>query len=146
MFTKGPSTSRNSLKIIVQKMLLKTFLTLIYITTQLVCRLKKALMLKGMVSQPLRVETPNWWMDRCFWNDPLNYRIMDRLISQKNVSLMPIEQRPLMSFTITNNLLALSIKATDLRISPHATITTTWNNAENLEDGSYGMKHLEICS
>jgi len=71
---------------------------------------------------------------------------MEQLVSRKNVLFMPIGQRPLMSFTITNNLLALSIRATDLGISPHATTTTTRNNSENLEDGSYGMKHLDICS
>jgi hypothetical protein len=50
------------------------------------------------------------------------------------------------SFAIANNLLAPSIRATDLGISLQATITTTWNNSKNLEDGSFGMKHLERCS
>jgi hypothetical protein len=59
MFTKGPLTSRISLKITTQKTLLKAFMTLIYITTQLGFRLKEALMLKKMVSYPPRVETPN---------------------------------------------------------------------------------------
>jgi hypothetical protein len=51
-----------------------------------------------------------------------------------------------MSFAIANNLLASNTKATDLRISPQVTTATVWNNFENLEDGSSGMKHPERCS
>jgi hypothetical protein len=50
-----------------------------------------------------------------------------------------------MSFTIANNLLAPNTKATDLKISPR-TITTIQNNSENLEDGSFDMKHFERYS
>jgi hypothetical protein len=50
------------------------------------------------------------------------------------------------SFAIANNLLAPNIRAIDLKISPQTTITTTWNNFENLEDGSSSMKHFEKCS
>jgi hypothetical protein len=59
MFAKGPLTSHNSLKIIVRETLLKVFLMLIYITTQLGCRSKKVRILKRMASQPLKVNTPN---------------------------------------------------------------------------------------
>jgi hypothetical protein len=58
MFTKGPITSCNFLKINLKKTI-KAFSTLTYITTQL--GLKKALILIGMVSQPLRVDIPNSW-------------------------------------------------------------------------------------
>jgi hypothetical protein len=51
-----------------------------------------------------------------------------------------------MFFTIANNLLALSIKATNLRIFPQTTIVIALNNSENFEDGSSSMKHLERCS
>ncbi len=50
-----------------------------------------------------------------------------------------------MSFSIANNLLTPSIKATDLKITPQAT-TTIWNNFENPKDGSSSMKHLSRCS
>jgi len=59
---------------------------------------------------------------------------------------MTIGQIPPMSFTIANNMLNLSIKATDLGISPQETTVITWNNSKNLEDGSFGVKHLERCS
>jgi hypothetical protein len=51
-----------------------------------------------------------------------------------------------MSFAIANNLLAPSIRATYLRISPWATIIVAWNNFENLEDGFSNMKYHERCS
>jgi hypothetical protein len=59
MFIKGPSASHNSLNIIVQKMLLKTFSTLTCITTQSWCRSKRAWMPKGMATWPLGVDTLN---------------------------------------------------------------------------------------
>jgi hypothetical protein len=41
-----------------------------------------------------------------------------------------------MSFAIANNLLTPNVRATDLGISPWATvITTSYNNFENLKDG-----------
>jgi hypothetical protein len=49
-----------------------------------------------------------------------------------------------MKIFVTNNLIALNIKATNLRISPQA--TTTWNNFKNLEDEFSGMKQHERCS
>jgi hypothetical protein len=60
MLAKGPSASRNSLKIITQEMLLKTFLTSTCITTQSRCTSKRVLMPKRVVSQPLGVETLNY--------------------------------------------------------------------------------------
>jgi hypothetical protein len=45
------------------------------------------------------------------------------------------------SFAIANNLLAPSTKATDLGTSLQAIVVGAWNNFENLEDGSFGMKH-----
>jgi hypothetical protein len=51
-----------------------------------------------------------------------------------------------MSFAIANNLLAHNTRAMDLGISPQTTIAITWNNFENPEDGSFGMKHLKKCS
>jgi hypothetical protein len=65
MLAKGPPTSDNYLEIIIGEMLLKTFLMSTCITTQLGCRLKKVWMPKGMASQPLGVEIPNWWGYRC---------------------------------------------------------------------------------
>jgi hypothetical protein len=59
IFTKGPPTSHNFLKIIIQKMLLKAFSTLTSIMAQSGCRLKRGRMPKGMASQPPGVETPN---------------------------------------------------------------------------------------
>ncbi len=53
---------------------------------------------------------------------------------------MAIGQRPLVSFTIANNLLAPSTKAIDLGISPRTIVTIAWNNFKNFEDGSFGMK------
>jgi hypothetical protein len=53
---------------------------------------------------------------------------------------MAIGQRPLVSFTIANNLLAPNTRAINLRISPKTIITTTWNNFENFENESFGMK------
>ncbi len=100
MFTESPPTSRNFLQITIWKTLLKACSTLIYITTQLECRSKKALMPKSMVSQPLRVDTLNWWRDKCFWNGPQNCRTMEQLISWRNASPMAIEGIPLVSFTI----------------------------------------------
>jgi hypothetical protein len=57
MLAKGPPTSRNSLKIAIEETLLKVFSTSTYIITQSRFKLGKALMPKGMVSQPLRIET-----------------------------------------------------------------------------------------
>jgi hypothetical protein len=51
-----------------------------------------------------------------------------------------------MSFAIANNLLAPSTRATNLGISSQTTIAPTWNNFENHEDGSFGMKHRKKCS
>jgi hypothetical protein len=59
---------------------------------------------------------------------------------------MATRQRPPMSFAIANNLLAPSIRATDLGISPQATTIVAWNNYENPEDGSSSMKHPKRCS
>jgi hypothetical protein len=59
MFAKGPLTSCNSLKIIVQETLLKAFLTSTCITTQSGCKSKRVLMPQRMVSQLLGVETLN---------------------------------------------------------------------------------------
>jgi hypothetical protein len=57
MLAKGPPTSRNSLKIAIEETLLKVFSTSTYIITQSRFKLGKALMPKGMVLQPLRIET-----------------------------------------------------------------------------------------
>jgi len=46
-----------------------------------------------------------------------------------------------MSFAIANNMLAI-----DLGISPQTTMTTTWNNSKNPEDGSSNMNHPKKCS
>jgi hypothetical protein len=51
-----------------------------------------------------------------------------------------------MSFAIINNLLTTTTRATNLEISPQTTIAITLNNFENPEDGSFNMKHPEICS
>jgi hypothetical protein len=51
-----------------------------------------------------------------------------------------------MFFAIANNLLAPNIKAINLKVSPWAIVAAISNNFENLEDGSFGMKHLEKCS
>jgi hypothetical protein len=59
---------------------------------------------------------------------------------------MAIGQRLLVFLTIAKNLLVPNIKAIDLGISLRVTITMTWNNPKNLEDGSFGMKHPERCS
>jgi hypothetical protein len=56
---KGPPTFCNFLKIIVKKMLLKTFSMSTYIMTQSRCRSRRALMSKGMASQPSKVDTLN---------------------------------------------------------------------------------------
>jgi len=146
MFATCPFASHNSLKIIVWKMLLNTFLMSTYITTQLGCRLRKAQMRKGMSSQPLRVDTPNWWGDRCFWNNLQSCKTMEWLISWKNTSLTIIGQRPLVFFDIANNLLTPDIEATDLGISSHAIITITLNNSKNPKDGSFSMEHPNRCS
>ncbi len=69
---------------------------------------------------------------------------MEQLTSRRNTST--IGQKPLMSFAIANNLLTPNTKAINLRISPWETIATTYNNSKNLEDGSFGMKHLNKCS
>jgi hypothetical protein len=53
-----------------------------------------------------------------------------------------IRCKPLMFFTVANNLLALTLRPS---ISPWAT-TTNWNNYENLEDGSFDIKHFERYS
>jgi hypothetical protein len=47
------------------------------------------------------------------------------------------------AFTITNNLLAPTIRATNLRITPQA---IAYNNSKNFKDGASSMKHLEKCS
>ncbi len=114
--------------------------------TQSRCRSKRVQMLKGMALQLLRVNTPNWWGDRCSWNGPRSCKTMEQLISQRNTSPMAIKRRPLISFAIANNLLAPSTRATDLGISPQVTIATIWNNFENPKDGSFSMKHFEKCS
>jgi hypothetical protein len=59
MLAKDPSTSHSSLKIIVQKTLLKAFSTSTCIMAQLRCRLKRVPMPKRMASQPPWVETLN---------------------------------------------------------------------------------------
>jgi hypothetical protein len=59
---------------------------------------------------------------------------------------MAIGRKPLESFAMLNNLVASNTKATELKISPWATMPTTWNIFENLEDGLFGMKHPEKCS
>jgi hypothetical protein len=58
---------------------------------------------------------------------------MEQIISQRNTLPTAIGQIPPMSFAIANNLLAPNIKATNLKISPWATTTTTWNNSKNPE-------------
>jgi hypothetical protein len=60
---------------------------------------------------------------------------MERLISWKNTLPLIIGRRPPMPFAIANNLLAPSTKAINLKISPQATASTTWNNYENPKDG-----------
>jgi len=57
MFAKGPPMFRNSLKIAIQKTLSKVFSTSTYIITQSRFELGRALMPKGMVSEPLGIET-----------------------------------------------------------------------------------------
>jgi hypothetical protein len=47
MLAKGPLTSHNFLKIIIQETLLKLFFTSTYIMAQLGCRLRRARMPKG---------------------------------------------------------------------------------------------------
>jgi hypothetical protein len=37
-------------------------------------------------------------------------------------------------------------RAIDFGISPRAIVVVTWNNYENLEDGSFGRKHFSRCS
>jgi hypothetical protein len=59
---------------------------------------------------------------------------------------MAIKRRPLKSYAIANNLLTPSIKAINIRISPQTTTPIAWNNFQNFEDTSSGMKHLERCS
>jgi hypothetical protein len=59
---------------------------------------------------------------------------------------MAIGRRPPISYAIVNNMLPPSIRATNLGISPQATTSTTWNNFENLEDASSGLKHPKRCS
>jgi hypothetical protein len=59
MFAKGSPTSHNPLKISAQETQLKVFLMLIYITTQLRCRLKMVQMPKKMASQPPKVNIPS---------------------------------------------------------------------------------------
>jgi hypothetical protein len=134
------------LKITAWKTSLKAFSTSTCITTQSGCRSKRALMSKGIVSQPLGVKTPNSWGDRCSWNSLWSCRTMEQLISQKDTSFTAIGQRPSVPFTIANNMLTPNTKATNLGISPWTTIGTMYNNLENFKDGSYGMKHLKICS
>ncbi len=142
---KAPS-SHNSLKITTRKTLLKMFLTSTCITTQLGCKSNKAQMPKMMASQPPKVNTPNWWEDKCSWNNPQSCRTMEWLINRKNTLLMAKEQWPQMSFAIANNMLAPNIMAIDLKISPPKTTTTIWNNSKNPEDGSSNMKHPKRCS
>jgi hypothetical protein len=62
------------------------------------------------------------------------------------MSPMIIGRKPLVFFAIANNLLAPSTRATDLGISPQATIAASWNNFKNPKDGSSSMKHFERCS
>jgi hypothetical protein len=71
---------------------------------------------------------------------------MERLINQKNISPMTIIQIPQMSFAIGNKFLTLNTKATNFKMSPQATTSTTWNYFENFKDGSLNIKHLERCS
>jgi hypothetical protein len=59
MLVKDPTTSHNSLKIVVRKTLLNAFLTSTYIMAQSGSKSKRAWMPKGMASQPLRVHTLN---------------------------------------------------------------------------------------
>jgi hypothetical protein len=75
---------------------------------------------------------------RCSWNGPWSCRTMEWLIKKKNTS--PTGQKPLVPFTITNNLLAPSTKTIDLKITPRAITITIWNNSENLKDGSSSMR------
>jgi hypothetical protein len=65
---------------------------------------------------------------------------MEQLINQRNASFMAICQRPPMSFTIANNLLAPNTKAVDIGISPRTT-TIAWNTSKNVEDGLFSMNH-----
>jgi hypothetical protein len=51
-----------------------------------------------------------------------------------------------MAFAIANNMLAPNTMVVDLKTSPPKTTTVVWNNFENPEDGSSGMKHFERCS
>jgi hypothetical protein len=71
---------------------------------------------------------------------------MEQVISQRNTSPTTIGRIPPVSFAIAINPLAPSIRATGLGSSPRATTTTAWNNFENHEDGSFGLKHHEKCS
>jgi hypothetical protein len=59
MLAKGPPASHNSLKITLQKTLLKMFSTSTYLMAQLWCRSKIVQMSQKMASQPPRVDTPN---------------------------------------------------------------------------------------
>ncbi len=146
MFAKSPLASHNFLKIVVQETLLKTFSTSTCIMAQSGCRSRMAQMLKRMASHPPGVDTPNWWGDKCSWNGLQSCRIMEWLISQRNTLPTIIIWRPPLSFAIANNLLTLSIRAIDLRISPRAIIIIAWNNFENLEDASSDMNHPKKCS
>ncbi len=112
-----------------------------YIMAQSGCRSRTVRMPKMMASQPQGVNTPKYCR-----NNLQNYRTMEWLISWKNTSPTIIKQKPPMSFAIINNLLDPSIRAIDFKISPWITITTTWNNFENHEDGSSGVKHPKRCS
>jgi hypothetical protein len=51
-----------------------------------------------------------------------------------------------MFFAIANDLLAPSIRATKVGISSRAIAIVVWNNFENVEDESSGMKHHDKCS
>jgi hypothetical protein len=66
---------------------------------------------------------------------------MEQLISRINTSPTTIGWKQPLSFTIAINLLTPSTKAADLEISPRTIVAATWNNYENLEDGSFSMKH-----
>jgi hypothetical protein len=68
---------------------------------------------------------------------------MERLISQRNTFPTTIRQRPLVSFAIANNLLAPSIKAIDLRISPQVIALVACNSFEKFEDMSFGLSALQ---
>jgi hypothetical protein len=57
MLAKGPPTFHNSLKITIQETSLKVFSMSTYIINQSRFELGRALMPKGMVSQPLRIKT-----------------------------------------------------------------------------------------